>query len=401
MKDLKRFVTDKTSLFFWIIFPFLFIIMFNFLMKGSFGQDTRLELHLLTQETGGISQQILAAMETKDEALLGPGDPKIIWDKDYAAARKAVEDGDMEGFLAFPADFTQSVMAGKTTSLEIYADAAATYNRAALNGMASAITSRFVTDTVIIQATAQLMAQSGASPADINAEISKITAELFAGMAGTETPFLSLVTQKIGEMEEGNPSNYVIPGYLVMFVFMAAAVSAQMIVWERQNHTLERILASSATKESILGGTYLGSVLKGLVQIIIFWAFGILVFHVDMGLSPGAVILLSVLMVLMSAAFSLMLATLARTIRAAASLAMLTSMLLAPLGGCWWPLFLYPGWLQTIAKISPHAWATEGFNKLMLFGADFGDAAPSMVALAVFGVIFSGIAVWRFRTSAT
>jgi linearmycin/streptolysin S transport system permease protein len=400
MKDLKRFTTDRASVFFFIIFPFLFIIMFNFLLKGAFNEDTRLELHMLTQESAGMSQQILSAMETKDQSLLPPGDPVIIWDKDYAEARQKVIDGKLDGFLAFPADFTQSVMAGKPVNLEIFADTGKVNTRAALNGVAQAISSRFVTDAVIVHATAQLMAENGATQAEINTAISRITASLFSGgISGMETPFLTFVTQKIGEVKDVNPSNYVIPGYLVMFVFFAAAVGAQSIVWERQNHTLERLLSSSVQKESILGGTYLGLLIKGLVQIIIFWGFGIIVFHVDMGLSPGAVILLSLLMVVMSAAFSLMLATLVRTTRSAGSLAVITSLLLAPLGGCWWPLFLYPDWLQNIAKISPHAWATEGFNKLMLFGAGFGDAVSSMVALVVFTVIFGAIAIWRFRTS--
>jgi len=122
---------------------------------------------------------------------------------------------------------------------------------------------------------------------------------------------------------------------------------------------------------------------------------------VDMGLSPAAVIILSVLMVIMSSAFSLMLATLARTQRSANSLAVITSLVLAPLGGCWWPLFLYPDWLQNIARVTPHAWATTGFNKIMVFGADFGAAVPSMLALLVFTVIFGAIAVWRFRASAS
>jgi ABC-2 type transport system permease protein len=401
MKDLKRFTTDRASVFFFIIFPFLFIIMFNFLLKGAFSEDNRLELHMLTQETTGMSQQILSAMETKDESLLPPGDPVIIWDKDYAEARQQVEDGKLDGFLAFPADFTDSVMAGNPVNLEIFADAGAVNTRAALNGVAQAISSRFVTDAVIVHATAQLMAENGATSAEINNAIGRITAALFSGgISGAETPFLAFVTQKIGEVKDVNPSNYVIPGYLVMFVFFAAAVGAQSIVWERQNHTLERLLSTSVQKESILGGTFLGLLIKGLVQIVIFWGFGILAFRVDMGLSPGAIILLSLLMVLMSAAFSLMLATLVRTTRSAGSLAVITSLLLAPLGGCWWPLFLYPDWLQNIAKISPHAWATEGFNKLMLFGAGFGDVVSSMVALVVFTVIFAAIAIWRFRTSA-
>jgi len=102
----------------------------------------------------------------------------------------------------------------------------------------------------------------------------------------------------------------------------------------------------------------------------------------------------------MSSAFAVMLATLARTQRSAGSLATITGLLLAPLGGCWWPFFLYPDWLQNIARITPHAWATSGFNKLMVFGADFGAAVPNMLALLVFAVVFGAIGIWRFRTSA-
>jgi ABC-2 type transport system permease protein len=401
MKDLKIFVTDRASVFFFIIFPFLFIVLFSLLLSGSFGEDNRLEIHLATQEpAGGLSQQILSSMETKDEESLEPGAPVIVWERDYDAARLSVDDGKLEGFLTFPADFTSALMAGTPTNLEIYADASATNMRAILGGVASMTSSQITTDRVILTSTAELLAKGGATPGEIKAAIGQLTNELFMeSTSGAGTTYINYRTEKIGEVEEENPSNYVVPGYLVMFVFFAAAVSAEKIVWERQNHTLERLLATSVNKESILGGIYTGSVIRGLIQIIIFWGVGILAFNVDMGLSPAAVILLSVLMVIMSSGFALMLATLVRTVRSAASLAVLTSLLLAPLGGCWWPLFLYPDWLQNIAKISPHAWATEGFNKLMLFGADFADVWPSMVALVVFGIIFGGIGVWRFRTS--
>jgi len=185
-----------------------------------------------------------------------------------------------------------------------------------------------------------------------------------------------------------------------MFVFFAAAIAAIDIIQERRNHPLERLLASSVTKESILGGIYLGAVFRGLVQITIFWTMGILVFHVDMGIAPWAVLLLSFLTVLMSAAFSVMLATLAKTERSASALAVLCSLLLAPLGGCWWPLFIVPQWMQFLAKLTPHGWANEGFNNLMLFGATGGDVIWSMVALLGFTIAFILIALARFKTGA-
>ncbi|MBN1161749.1 MAG: ABC transporter permease [Dehalococcoidales bacterium] len=406
MKDLKIFSRDRASLFFFLVFPFLFIILFTFLFQGAGAEDNRIELHLATREaTGGLSYQIIGAVATTNESLLKAGDPIIIQDMDYEAARQAVADKELEGVLIFPADFTEAVMSGASTDLEVFTDASATYTRAALSSMAGAISSQISTNKVVIDATVRLLVSSGAIPADkesIDRAVQKLMGEaMFGGAMGGGESYLAYKIENIGDVEAGNASDFVIPGYLVMFVFFAAAISAERIVWERKNNTLERILASSVKRGSILAGIYTGTVIKGLVQIVIFWVVGILAFSVDLGLSPLAVIILSILMVIMSAAFSLMLATLARTIRSAASLAVLTSLLLAPLGGCWWPFFLYPEWLQNIAKITPHAWATEGFNKLMLFGANFGDAVPSMVALLVFTVIFGSIAVWRFRTSAT
>ena len=401
LKDLRIFTRDRAALFFFIIFPFLFIIMFNFLLKDAGGGDTRLELSLATRESaGGLSYQIINAMVTGNATQLEPGQPVIVWEEDYDAARRAVEDKELGGFVAFPADFTQALTAGTPTSLEVFADADNLNTRTALNGLAAAIASEIGTSQVIIKSSVALAVQSGSLPPDTES-VNKYAQALLARMlAEHPAPFVTFATEKVGEVKAGNPSNYVIPGYLVMFVFFAAAVGAESIVRERQNRTLERLLASSVKRASILGGIFTGSVIKGVAQIVIFWTVGILVFKVDLGLSPAGVIVLSILMVLMSSAFAVMLATLARTQRSAASLAVITSLVLAPLGGCWWPSFLYPEWIQNIARITPHAWATEGFNKLMLFGAEFGAAAPEMLALLGFTAIFGVIAVWRFRTGA-
>ncbi len=406
IKDLKIFVKDRAAVFFFVIFPFMFVVMFYFLNLGV-SEDRRLELHVATLEVeSGLSHQIIRAMETVDESLLGPGEPIIVWDKDYDEAYRAVEEGELNGFIAFPADFTEGIMSGSGTEIEVVADAGNVNDRAALNGFAGAIASQLGTHRVIINASVALLVEGGLIPGDaasINRAVQQIMADVFMGRgaAGAEASYIGFDIEKVGEVEAENPANYVIPGYLVMFVFFAAAVTAETIVRERQNNTLERLLSSSVKRESILGGVFAGTAIRGLIQILIFWVAGILIFKIDLGIAPVAVIILSILMVIMSSAFAVMLATLARTQRSAGSLAVVTALVLAPLGGCWWPLFILPRWLQNLAKISPHAWANTGFNKLMLFGADFGAVVPEMLALLGFTVVFGLIAIWRFRTSAT
>ncbi|MFC1919583.1 ABC transporter permease [Chloroflexota bacterium] len=402
LKDLKLFTRDRAFLGFFILFPFLFVVLFSFLLSGVGSEDDRLILHLVTREAeGGLSRQIIDSMETKDESLLRPGDPQIVWVRNYDAALQSVEDKKIPGFLAFPADFTRGVMMGYGATLEVVADSEDTYASAALHGLARAIASRIGAQQVASEATIGLLIEQGLATGQM-ADIGRAIQELLSGQGiplQEDSPIV-ISMDNVGEVEASNPSNYVIPGYLVMFVFFGAALAAETIVRERQNNTLERLLASSARRGAILGGIYTGIAVKGLIQIAVFWLVGILAFKIDLGLSPWAVILLSILMVLMSSAFGLMLATLVRTQRSASSIAVLASLILAPLGGCWWPLFITPEWMQFIAKITPHGWATTGFNKLMVFGSDFGAAVPSMLALVGFALAFGIIASFRFRTNA-
>jgi len=391
LKDLRIFATDRGALIFFILFPFFFITLFVFMNIGA-SEDIKLQLHIASQEAeGGLSYQVIDALEQASE-----------WEivvMDYDEAYRAVEDKEISGFLAFPADFTERLMQGEGTALEVVTDAEATSDRAALLGLGQTISSRIGAQFVVADLAIMFLSDEGLldpnDPTAIGPLITQIIAE------GSDQPgYIEYDTVSVGEFEEENASDWVIPGYLVMFVFFGAAIGAETIVRERQNNTLERLLASSVKREAILGGIFTGTAAKGLIQIILFWGVGLLAFKMTIGNSPAAVIILSILMVIVSAAFSLMLATLVKTQRSASSIAVLASLLLAPIGGCWWPLFLHPGWLQTLAKATPHGWAMSGFNKLMLFGANFGDVVPEMLALVGFTVLFGVIAIWRFRASA-
>ena len=402
VKDLKIFAADRAALIFAILFPFFFIFLFNAVMKVDAG-DQRLVINLATREpAGGISYQLLAAMETKDVDNLKPGDFEIVWLKDYDQAKQDVVDKNLDGFIAFPDNFTEAVEMGYGTELEVVYNPNKTQAIAALEGMAQSIASQIATHQVVNNAVIGLLLEKDlASPGSVG-DISQAIRAQLTGQTNVipKPPLISFNTQNIGEVSALSPSSFTIPGYLVMFVFFTAAFSAAQLVKERQNHTLERLLSSSATKTAILGGVYGSTVVKGLIQIAIFWAVGILYFKMDLGLSPLAVILISILMTLMASAFGVMLATFVKTERSASSVGVLTSLILAPLGGCWWPLFITPQWMQSLAKITPHGWATTAFNKLLIFGGDFNSVVPNMLVLAGFGVVFGLIATLRFKTAA-
>ena len=404
MNSLRIFATDRRALFFAVAFPFMFIALFNYLMSGATQQDNRLELHLVTlEDSSGLSRHIIEDLETEDESKLKPGEPKFVWDKSYDRALWKVQQRKLDGFILFPEDFTKGLQMGYGAQLEVVINPDATNTRPALNAVAEGIASAIglqQTGKNSVTGLAIETAMDNNDPALTAQQYNKILSGVLGGVS-VKSSSIKFDVEKVGELESVNPANYVIPGYLVMFVFMTAATAAEAIVTERESRTLERLLVSSAKREAILGGLFFGNAAKGLVQILIFWGVGMAVYHIDMGISPVAVILLSVLMVTVSSAFAIMLATLAKTRRSAASMALVASLVLAPLGGCWWPLFVTPRWMQFIAKFTPHGWANTGFNNLMVFGGDFSSAVPAMVALGGFSLAFLVLASLKFRTDAT
>ena len=360
-----------------LLFPLIFVLGFSLALRNLGPGDERLSITVATQEEGGISRQIIE--------LLAEDDIVDLTVMEYGAAVRAVEDEDIGGFVAFPADFTSSLEEGRPTKLEVVAQIGDPEMEAALTGFASAVAAASSNTRIALQAIAQIAGEE-ALPQDMAA-------------FGRDSSLLRFETEQIGPVEAFNASNFTVPGYLTMFVFFAAALAAEAITRERENHTLERLMANGARRESVVAGKYLGSVYRGAMQLAVLWGVGLVAFRIDLGFSPAAVILISVLMVLTSAAFGVMLAALVRTQASATSAAVLASLVLAPVGGCWWPLFITPEWMQTLARLTPHGWANSAFNKLMLFGAEGGDVVLEMAALAAIGVAFLAIAFVRFRLS--
>ena len=376
-KDTRVFLKDKLGLGFALLFPLIFVLGFSLALRNLGPGDEQLSITVATQEREGISRQIIE--------LLAADDVVNLTEMEYSEAVRALEDGDIGGFVAFPADFTFSLEEGRPTKLEVVAQIGDPEMEAGLTGFARAVAAASSNTRLAIQAITEI-AGDDALPPDMAA-------------FGRGSRLLSFETEQIGPVEAFNAGNFTVPGYLTMFVFFAAALAAEAITRERENHTMERLMANGARRESVVVGKYLGTVYRGAMQLAVLWGVGLVAFRIDLGFSPAAVILISVLMVLSSAAFGVMLAALVRTQASATSAAVLASLVLAPVGGCWWPLFITPEWMQTLAKVTPHGWANSGFNKLMLFGAEGGDVVLEMAALVAFGVAFLAVAFLRFRLS--
>jgi ABC-2 type transport system permease protein len=72
-------------------------------------------------------------------------------------------------------------------------------------------------------------------------------------------------------------------------------------------------------------------------------------------------------------------------------------LVMASLGGAWWPLEIVPQWMQTLGRFFPTSWAMTGFHDIITRGLGVTAVLPEVAVLIVFGTIFLTIGTWRFR----
>ena len=385
-KDTKIFFRDRFALVFAFLFPIMFTLGFSLIMGGSGvgPSDERMSVTVAVQEgSGSMSRQIIDEMSASGAF--------VVDELDYSEAYEAVTAGDLSGFIAFPDGFTDSFLQGAPTAIEVVSSGEEQGDLAALNGVARSIASRAANIQIASRAAVDLGLGTG-DPSSVARDLANI-AQLASAY------LIEFPEEQVGEVEPFNVNNFVLPGYLTMFIFFAAAMSAEFIVRERQSQTLERMISNGVRRESVVFGKFLTAAYRGVMQVMVLWGIGIVAFRIEFGASPAAVVIVSLAMVFASSAFGVMLASIVRTVRSASAAGVLSSLVLAPLGGSWWPLFITPDWMQTLGKFTPHGWANTAFNNLMLFGAEFADVWTSIAALAGFGAAFLLVALARFRLS--
>jgi ABC-2 type transport system permease protein len=118
---------------------------------------------------------------------------------------------------------------------------------------------------------------------------------------------------------------------------------------------------------------------------------------VDWGNSPAAIIILLVAFGLAGTALGVMLGAFARTRSQAGGMSVLFSMLLASLGGAWWPLEVTPPLYQTVVKVLPSTWAMIGFTDIVTRRGGVADILPEAGILLAFALVFFVVGLKKLR----
>ena len=186
-------------------------------------------------------------------------------------------------------------------------------------------------------------------------------------------------------------------GQLITWVFIPLFGLSALFAYERQQGTLRRILTTPTTKATYLLGTIAGQVVMALVQMSLLIMFGSFVMKLSWGRDPLALFVILTSAALAAGAVGTTMGTFIKTEGQASGLSIMMGMVMALMGGCWYPLEMFPSVVQSIVKILPTTWAMQGLLTLVLRGGGVMDILPMAGVLLGFAVVFFSIGVMRFR----
>ena len=186
-------------------------------------------------------------------------------------------------------------------------------------------------------------------------------------------------------------------GQLVTWVFIPLFGISALFAYERQQGTLRRILTTPTSKATYLLGTIAGQVVMALIQMSLLILFSIFAMKLNWGRDLAALFIILTTAALAAGAIGTAMGTFIKTEGQASGLSIMLGMVMALLGGCWYPLELFPPVMQTIVKILPTTWAMQGLLDLVLRNGGLIQILPEAGVLLGFAAIFFSVGVLRFR----
>ncbi len=194
------------------------------------------------------------------------------------------------------------------------------------------------------------------------------------------------------------PGDLFIPGFAVYFVFTLANGVAATLLYERQEGTLRRMLSAPISRAQILTGKMLARGFIGLIQTAVLFAIGKVVLHLSLTWTDlPAVSLIAIAVVFASTGLGLLIATFGKTMEQIQGMTTMALLVMGFISGTLIPRAFLPPTLQKLSYITPHAWALQAYQDVMLRHLPLTATLLNLGVVIAFGAGFYMLALNRFK----
>jgi len=387
-KDALVRFSSRSELLFFIVLPVVFTLILSGGLAKLGQSDDRVPVLVVDQDHSALSAELLQALG--QSSSIRP----VALDASAAAAEFAKNS--TPAWLTVPASFGAALTAGQPITLNLRAlpnNLNALAAERAINLAAGRVSQALSAASASTAAAARIkpFASPAARQAYFDASLSAARAAFAAA------PSRVTLTQPPATGTPFNGNAQASAGQLITWVFVPLLGTSALFAYERSAGTLRRLLTTPVSRAVYLAGTITGQLAVAMVQMLLLVLVGSVFLRLNWGASPAGLAAVLVSFGLAAVALGTMLGTFVRSESQANGASIALGMTLALLGGCWYPLELFPASARTAANLLPTAWAMQGLNNLLLRGGGLAQVLPQAGVLVGFAAVFFAVGVWRFR----
>ena len=392
-KDTIVRFSSRTEILFFLILPLVFTVLLSGGVGGSLtgDGDNRIVLLVVNEDDSEPAATLVDALAASDVVR--------IYEQPLAEAEALFADEEASALLVIPAGFGAAVLGGETAVLDLRQLPNDSKASAAERGEQTAVSQ--ISRPWVIARNSVDEAERLEPFADDDTRLAYFQqATAFAESMLDEAPQRMMVTQPDAALVSVNTYDQAAhqsAGQLITWVFIPLLGVSALMALERRTGTLRRLLVTPTRKATYLLGTVTGQYAAAIVQMALLIGFGVVVMKVNWGQSPVGLAVILLTFGLAAVAFGVMMGAFVKTEGQANNLSIMMGMTMALLGGCWFPIELFPPTVQTAVHVLPTTWAMQGLTDLLMRGAGVAEILPEAAVLCGFAVVFFIVGVTRFR----
>ena len=206
-------------------------------------------------------------------------------------------------------------------------------------------------------------------------------------------PQLEIAVVDILGDEKANPliSMYA-AGIAVMFLLFNATSGSGVLIDERANQTLDRLLSSQLTMDELLLGKWFFMTALGAFQVAVMFLWASVAFSVNLSEHVDGFLMMTIATSIAASGFGLFMATLCKTRAQLNGFSTVVVLTMSALGGSMVPRYLMSDSLQKLGLLTFNAWAIDGYDKVFWRELPVAALAPQLAVLSLSGVFFLSVA---------
>ena len=392
-KDALVRFSSRSELLFFLVLP----VVFTFLIGGGLGanapaDDTRLSVLLVDEDGSDLAGELAAELVASETVQVTAAT------RAEAEARLAEEA--VTAWVLIPAGFAEGLRAGEAVALEAHTqpnDPNVLAAELAVKAAAGRVSSALTAARASVEEAERRRAFADEAERSAYFESSLSAAQDLLAEAPTRLAVTGPANAPAPQGSGLSAAAQASVGQLITWVFIPLLGTSALFAYERQQGTLRRLLTTPSRKATFLLGTLGGQLALALVQMLLLVGFGMYVMGLDWGHSPAGLLVMLLSFGLAAVALGTMLGTFIKTESQGSGLSIMLGMVMALLGGCWYPSEFFPEVAQVASRALPTAWAMQGLTDLVMRGQGLAAVLPEAGVLVGFAVVFFSVGVWRFR----